>query len=95
MPEEAITLKARYVFPATGEPIPDVTMTVSDWGIEAVGTNPGVGELRDLGNVAILPGFVNAHTHLEFSDLAQPLGRPGMCFVDWIQEVIAYRRQRT
>jgi cytosine/adenosine deaminase-related metal-dependent hydrolase len=95
MPEEAITLKARYVFPATGEPIPDGTMTVSDWGIEAVGTNPGVGELRDLGNVAILPGFVNAHTHLEFSDLAQPLGRPGMGFVDWIQEVIAYRRQRT
>jgi cytosine/adenosine deaminase-related metal-dependent hydrolase len=90
-----ITLKARYVFPVTGDPIPDGMLTFCDGIIHAVGTTPGDGELRDLGNVAILPGFINAHTHLEFSDLARPLGRPGMGFVDWIHEVIAYRRQCT
>jgi cytosine/adenosine deaminase-related metal-dependent hydrolase len=92
---QPLTLEARYVFPVTGDPIPDGMVTFRDWMIHAVGTKPGKGEVRDLGNVAILPGFVNAHTHLEFSDLAQPLGRPGMGFVDWIEEVIAYRRQCT
>jgi cytosine/adenosine deaminase-related metal-dependent hydrolase len=42
--------------------------------------------------VAIVPGLVNTHTHLEFSDLAQPLGQPGMEFSQWIREVIARRQ---
>ena len=45
----------------------------------------------DLGNVAILPALVNAHTHLEFSQLDKPLGSPGMAFHDWINVVLAYR----
>jgi len=89
-----VTLKARYVFPVDGEPIADGTVTFRAGVIEAVGDKPVDGEVRDLGNVAILPGLVNAHTHLEFSDLDRPLGKPGMGFVDWIQEVMAYRRQR-
>ena len=48
--------------------------------------------VTDLGNVALLPGFINAHTHLEFSLLKQPLGQPGMPFADWIGEVVAFRR---
>ena len=40
---------------------------------------------------AILPGLINAHNHLEFSDLHQPLGTPGMEFTQWIAEVVAYR----
>jgi cytosine/adenosine deaminase-related metal-dependent hydrolase len=90
-----ITLRARYVFPVTGDPLPDGTVTIDDGTISAVGAGPAGGEVRDLGNAAILPGLVNAHTHLEFSDLARPLGTPGMGFVDWIEEVIAYRRRRT
>jgi aminodeoxyfutalosine deaminase len=47
----------------------------------------------DLGNAAILPGFVNAHTHLDLTGLR---GRtpPGPNFVDWLRAVIAQRREQ-
>jgi aminodeoxyfutalosine deaminase len=40
--------------------------------------------------IALLPRFVNAHTHLEFSDIASPLPPPEP-FTDWIRSVIRYR----
>ena len=50
----------------------------------------------DLGNVAIVPGLVNAHTHL---DLSGARGRIPPTdpehFTDWLRGVIAYRRSRT
>ena len=45
----------------------------------------------ELGRVAWIPGLVNAHTHLEFSLLAEPIPTTGR-FTDWIRRVVAYRR---
>ncbi len=86
-------LQARYVFPVTSEPIPDGLLTIAGERIAAVGRQPGEGQIEDLGNVALLPGLVNAHAHLEFSDLSEPLGEPGMGFVDWIRQIIKLFRQ--
>ena len=47
----------------------------------------------DLGDVILMPGLVNAHTHLEFSDLSAPLPA-GDNFADWIRAVIGYRQQQ-
>ncbi len=47
--------------------------------------------VTDLGDVAILPALVNAHTHLQLSDLTEPIGHPGIKLHDWISEVIRYR----
>ena len=69
-------------------------MTIAAGRIVAVGENQSDGPPRDLGDVALLPGFVNAHTHLEFSLLEQPIGQPRMPFPAWIEAVIEYRRQR-
>ena len=44
----------------------------------------------DLGNAALIPGLVNAHTHLEFSDLEEPL-RPVAPFTEWIRSVMKSR----
>ena len=86
-------LKAGYVFPVTGPPIADGTVAIEGDRIVAVDqARPGA-EVVDLGNAAILPGFVNVHTHLEFSDLTKPIGTAGMGFVDWIRAVIEARRR--
>lgn len=44
----------------------------------------------DLGDAALLPGLVNTHTHLEFSDLTRPI-QAGADFPEWIGEVIRHR----
>ena len=45
----------------------------------------------DLGNVALTPGFVNAHTHLDLGALHNQLPPPSQ-FTDWLRQVVAYRR---
>lgn len=45
-----------------------------------------------LDDCVLLPGLINPHTHLEFSDLAQPLPA-GQHFPQWIQSVLAQRQQ--
>jgi cytosine/adenosine deaminase-related metal-dependent hydrolase len=48
--------------------------------------------VRDIGDVAILPGLVNAHTHLELSWMA---GRvpPAESLPDWIRALLEQRRR--
>jgi cytosine/adenosine deaminase-related metal-dependent hydrolase len=60
----------------------------------AVGENESGQPPRDLGDVAILPGLVNAHTHLEYSTLEKPYGKPGMGFAQWIKRVVEKRRSQ-
>ena len=85
-------LKVRYVFPVAGTPVPEGVVTIDRDRIVSVGRG-GVGAVEDLGNVAILPGLINAHTHLEFSGLSAPLGQRGMRLTDWIRLVVEHRRQ--
>jgi cytosine/adenosine deaminase-related metal-dependent hydrolase len=90
------SLRARCVFPVDRPPIEHGIVTFEDERIVAVGTEP-LGrreDVQDLGAMALLPGLVNAHTHLEFSDLPRPLGTPCMSLTEWIRLVIAERGQR-
>jgi aminodeoxyfutalosine deaminase len=95
-----LAFRARYVFPMDGPPIRDGLVAIDHDRIVAVGGSglTAVRDLmpvaRDLGCVAILPGLINAHTHLEFSNLRQPLGAAGMAFADWIRLVVESRQAR-
>jgi cytosine/adenosine deaminase-related metal-dependent hydrolase len=91
----AFSLQARVVYPVDRPPIEHGLVTIEDDRIVAVGDNRPGGHIIDLGDVALLPGFVNAHTHLEFSYLQQPLGQPGMPLIDWLRLVIAERGRRS
>ena len=46
-----------------------------------------------LGRVAVLPGLVNAHTHLELSYLHGRIP-PASRFLDWVRPMLAARRER-
>ena len=85
-------LQARWIVPVDRPPIAGGIVSVADGRIVALGENVSGRPPTDLGDVALLPGLVNAHTHLEFSLLERPLGTPRMPFADWIREVIAWRR---
>jgi aminodeoxyfutalosine deaminase len=89
-------IRARWIVPILGQPIHDGVVAASQQRIIYVGPTAGWRDStpRDLGDVAVLPALVNAHTHLEFSDLKQPLGQSGMSFTDWIPLVVQHRRQR-
>ncbi len=84
-------IKARWVVPVDGPPLEGATVVVDGPRIAAVGANVYSPPPVDLGEAALLPGLVNAHTHLEFSDLCRPLGSPGMALTDWIRLVLAHR----
>ena len=93
---EPQTYTARCVFPASGPPLPDGTVTVRGTRIEAV--EPAGARSADvsLGNAAVIPGLVNAHAHLDLSGArgVVPPTDPDH-FTDWLRGVIAYRRGRT
>jgi len=87
-----IAVQARWLLPIDQPPVERGIVTIAAGKIVAVGENLSGRPPRDLGDVALLPGLVNAHTHLEFSLLDKPLGEPGMAFPKWIGKVVEYRR---
>ncbi|HJN10467.1 MAG: amidohydrolase family protein [Pirellulaceae bacterium] len=88
------TVRARYLFPCDAAPSRNACLTVQNGRIVAVGS-AAAASIVDLGQVAILPGLVNAHTHLEFSKLSAPLGSREMPFPDWVRRVIAWRNEQS
>lgn len=81
--------RARWIFPGETLPLKDATIGIDGDRIVELGT--GDSDAEDLGEVAILPGLMNAHTHLEFSSITKPL-EPLENFPEWIRSVIQYRR---
>src|SRR5436305_10703042 len=90
----AWTLKARWVFPVSGPPIPDSIVTIDGDRISAVEPAGSRSVDVDLGDAAVLPGLVNAHTHLDLTGM-RGLAPPSPDFTCWLRQVIAHRRART
>src|SRR5258708_11512091 len=88
------TLTARWVFPVAGPPLPRGTVTIGGDRILAVEPHGERTADLDLGNTALLPGFVNAHTHLDLSGLRGKVP-PTADFTAWLRAVIRYRLTAT
>jgi len=91
-----IRYHAAWIVPIDGEPIRDGWLTVDRGRIVALGRRaandptPGV----ELGDVAVMPGLVNAHTHLELSHLRDQIA-PASSFTAWARQIIYARRNPT
>lgn len=92
-PDEC-SLTARWVFPVDGPPVERGVVTILGEQIYAVEPHGKRTPDIDLGNVAILPGFVNAHTHLDLSGLRGKCP-PSPDFTGWLRQVILHRRTTT
>lgn len=87
-------MRARWVVPMDQPAIENGAVTMAEGRIVEIGPcKQPSGCYEDLGDVALIPGLVNAHTHLEFSDQAIPLGPAGRGLPAWIRSVIADRQR--
>jgi len=86
--------RAAWACPIDRAPIRDAVIEIRDGVIAEVGeylaANQSGRELKDLGDVVLLPGLINAHTHLELSWLR---GRvpPATSFTNWVKGLFATR----
>ena len=87
-----IQYHARWVLPITAPPIEHGVVAVDDDRIAYVGHRAGApaGEVRELGEAALLPGLVNAHTHLELTALRGFL--EDLDFARWISRLQAVKK---
>ena len=82
---------ARWVLPVSSAPVAGGWVSAAHGRVASVGRGPAPAETRDLGDVVLLPGLVNAHTHLELSWMA---GRvpPQPSMDAWIRTMMGIRR---
>lgn len=80
-------LRARLVLPMCSPPIADGAVLVSGERIKAVGAWKDFrtqGRPADLGEVLLMPGLVNAHCHLDYTDMGGLFPQPKV-FTDWLK----------
>lgn len=84
--------RARWLLPIDRPPIHDGWIEIAaDGRIAALGQGRPSSAADDLGDAALLPGLVNAHTHLELSWMAG-LVPPAESMPAWIRTLMAVRR---
>lgn len=84
-------LSADWVLPVEGPPIEQGAVAIEDGRIVAVGPSEELGEGVHYPGAAIIPGFVNAHSHLEYATFAG-FG-DGQPFLPWIQLHVERKRR--
>jgi cytosine/adenosine deaminase-related metal-dependent hydrolase len=86
-------LRARTILPISSPPIENGAVVISGTKIRSFGAwknlrRPANEKVLDLGDVILLPGLVNAHCHLDYTDMAGQLPPPKK-FTDWIGSITA------
>src|SRR4051812_36848335 len=92
LPGSSLLLRAAWVAPMDRPLIADGGVVCDKMRIGAVGSWGDVSRahsaatVHDLGDSLLLPGLVNAHTHLELTAITRP-SLPAGGFVDWVLDV--------
>jgi aminodeoxyfutalosine deaminase len=88
-----VILRARIVVPVTAPPLEDGAVLISGGRIAAIGRwadlrRVAPGPVHDLGECVLMPGWINAHCHLDYTHLAGQLA-PTRNFTEWIKSIHA------
>jgi cytosine/adenosine deaminase-related metal-dependent hydrolase len=88
-------LRAKIILPVSAPPIEDGAVFFAGNKIRSVSPwkdlRPHLREKAwDLGEVILLPGLVNAHCHLDYTDMAGELPPP-KTFTDWLAAITAHK----
>jgi cytosine/adenosine deaminase-related metal-dependent hydrolase len=85
--------RARLVVPVTQPPIENGCVVEDGGKIVYVGSakSAPAGEDHDFGDAVLLPGLINAHTHLELTSMRGFL--EDLCFNDWIDKLRSSRKE--
>lgn len=92
-------ISARYVLPISAELIENGAVVIDENKIKAVGTLAEIREkfpeteIEDFGEAAILPGFVNAHSHLEITAMRGYLDDVEADFYAWLMKLTKGRAE--
>lgn len=95
-----IVYAAKHLLPVASSPIQNGAVAVHEGRIAAVGRRKDVvkahggAELRDLGESVLMPGLVNAHTHVELSFMESGSEEPRP-FLAWLRDLVARRADVT
>lgn len=89
-----IRYRADWILPISSEAIPNTWIAIDRGRISALGrpNDGGAADMVDLGRAVVLPGLVNAHTHLELSYL-RGLVPSSRRLVDWVRTLMARQRE--
>ena len=92
-----LVLRARVVLPISRPPIGDGAVLISGNRIAAVGSwhdlAPGrESQALDLGEVMLMPGLVNAHCHLDYTNMAGEFPPPKV-FTDWLKVITSTKNE--
>lgn len=85
-----ISVKAQYVVVSPQEILSPGIVHINSGLIKAVECGKNAVADFEFPDRALIPGLINSHCHLEFSDIRQPLPA-GRTFPDWISSVIRHR----
>src|SRR5688500_19250932 len=91
---------ASWVLPIASAPIPDGAIAVDEDGIVAVDraavlrTQYPAAEVRDFSDAAIIPGLINAHSHLELTAMRGFLEKEEGDFFAWLRKLTVARLER-
>ena len=99
MSQKPLSLRCRWMISSPGpsaqpEIVENAVITILGGRIVSLSNRDAAPERLDLGDAVVLPALVNAHTHLEFSDLPAPVGRPGVSLPQWLTAAMSDRATR-
>jgi aminodeoxyfutalosine deaminase len=93
----SLLLRSRIVLPVARPPVENGAVLISGNRVAAVGRWEELqnsAEVVDLGDSVLMPGLINAHCHLDYTDMAGLLP-PQRLFTDWIKLMLATKAEWT